>query len=82
MKATRVLTVFSFSFLLLLCMPGSISAQKLKIKIIVDQAKVYLKPDLTRTVIRNVPAGAVFDVQKTISEFFVLWRIGALPWLR
>ncbi|MBN1273432.1 MAG: hypothetical protein JXB26_14285 [Candidatus Aminicenantes bacterium] len=70
MKTNKTIAVFLFLFLFVLCMPGRSSAQKLKIKVIVDQAKVYLEPILTSSVITNVPAGAVFEVQKTIGEFY------------
>ncbi|MBN1273431.1 MAG: SH3 domain-containing protein [Candidatus Aminicenantes bacterium] len=70
MKSTKALTVFLILSLLILCVPGKSWARKLKIKVVVDNTKVYFEPDLAGNVITNVPAGEVYEVQKRTGDFY------------
>lgn len=70
MKTSKAISIFFLLFLFIFCLPGISPAQNLKIKVILDKAKVYFEPDLTSHVVKQVPAGVEFEVQKITGEFY------------
>jgi opacity protein-like surface antigen len=45
-------------------------AEKLKIRIVVDNAGIRLKPDLQSEIIKNPPLGSVFEVEKITGDWY------------
>ena len=45
-------------------------AEKLKIRVVVDSARIRLKPDLQGEIIKNPPLGSVFEVEKQEGDWY------------
>lgn len=68
MKKTQIHNSVVFYLVVLFLFSGYAMADKFKIRVIVSEAKVRLKPDLNSTTIANVQLGAILEAKKSSEE--------------
>lgn len=62
--------VFFACLIILLLLPESSEAGKLKVKVVVDKANVRLKPDIGSMVVETVTLGTILESEEQVGEWF------------
>ena len=68
-KSTPAILIIIF-FITLISSPGIISAENMKLKVIIEKANIRSKPDPTGEVVASVPQGAIFEAVFKESEWY------------
>jgi hypothetical protein len=61
------ISLFLISLFLL---PLNLHAEKIKIKVISEDASIRLKPDMTSDILENPPTGTVFEVEEKLGDWY------------
>ena len=68
----KKLVVLFIGLLLLLSLAALSQTSELKVRVIVEQANVRLKPDLTSQILSQVPLGTILKVESKMGEWFLV----------
>ena len=72
MRKTKKTFVFFACLIILLLWPEPSKAEKLSVKVVVDNASVRLKPDIGSMVIETVAAGTVLESEEQVGEWYLV----------
>jgi len=70
MKKTKKGFVFFACLIILLLLPMSSEAEKLRVKVVVDKTSVRLKPDIGSMVIETLSAGTILESEEQVGEWY------------